>query len=138
VAQRFPTTRLQLFKRTDQVPRNARGDVGHRIGQRRFRGAMPLGRVPPRHLRGTPMRAIFVQIKCEMGQAYKVAREAADTVEQMSELYSTSGQYDLLGKFYLEPEQDIGLFVTEKIQTLAGVKDTYTLITFNAFGGGRA
>ena len=49
------------------------------------------------------MRAIFVQIKCEMGQAYKVAREAADTIEQMSELYSTSGQYDLLGKFYLEP-----------------------------------
>ena len=79
------------------------------------------------------MRAIFVQIKCEMGQAYKVAREAADTIEQMSELYSTSGQYDLLGKFYLEPEQDIGLFVTEKIQTLPGVKDTYTLITFNAF-----
>ena len=81
------------------------------------------------------MRAIFVQIKCEMGQAYKVAREAADTIEQMSELYSTSGQYDLLGKFYLEPEQDIGLFITEKIQTLPGVKDTYTLITFNAFGG---
>ena len=41
------------------------------------------------------MRAIFVMIKCEMGQAYKVAREAADTIEQMSELYSTSGQYDL-------------------------------------------
>ena len=87
---------------------------------------------------GGRMRAIFVQIKCEMGQAYKVAREAADTIEQMSELYSTSGQYDLLGKFYLEPEQDIGLFVTEKIQTLPGVKDTYTLITFNAFSGGRA
>ncbi len=66
------------------------------------------------------MRAIFVQIKCEMGEAYKVAREAADTIEQMSELYSTSGQYDLLGKFYLEPEQDIGLFVTEKIQTSPG------------------
>ena len=49
------------------------------------------------------MRAIFVQIKCEMGQAYAVAQEAADTIEQMSELYSTSGQYDLLGKFYLEP-----------------------------------
>ncbi len=83
------------------------------------------------------MRAIFVQIKCEMGQAYKVAREAAVAIEQMSELYSTSGQYDLLGKFYLEPEQDIGQFVTEKIQTLPGVKDTYTLITFNAFSGGR-
>jgi DNA-binding Lrp family transcriptional regulator len=82
------------------------------------------------------MRAIFVMIKCEMGQAYKVAREAADSIEQMSELFSTSGQYDLLGKFYLDNGQDIGLFVTEKIQTLAGVKDTYTLITFNAFNAG--
>jgi DNA-binding Lrp family transcriptional regulator len=84
------------------------------------------------------MRAIFVMIKCDMGQAYKVAREAADSIEQMSELYSTSGQYDLLGKFYLEPDEDIGRFVTEKVQSLPGVKDTYTLITFNACtGGGR-
>jgi DNA-binding Lrp family transcriptional regulator len=81
------------------------------------------------------MRAIFVQIKCEMGQAYLVAREAADTIPQMSELFSTSGNYDLLGKFYLDVDQDIGLFVTEKIQTLPGVRDTLTLITFNAFGG---
>jgi DNA-binding Lrp family transcriptional regulator len=82
------------------------------------------------------MRAIFVMIKCEMGQAYRVAREAADTIPQLSELFSTSGQYDLLGKFYLDPDQDIGLFVTERVQSLPGVKDTYTLITFNAFGGG--
>jgi DNA-binding Lrp family transcriptional regulator len=80
------------------------------------------------------MRAIFVHIKCEMGQAYKVAQQAADTIEQLSELFSTSGQYDLLGKFYLDNEDDIGLFVTDRIQTLPGVKDTYTLITFNAFG----
>ena len=75
-------------------------------------------------------------IKCEMGQSYRVAQLAADTIEELSELHSTSGQYDLLGKFYLEPEQDTGLFVTEKLQTIAGVKDTYTLITFNAFVGG--
>jgi DNA-binding Lrp family transcriptional regulator len=84
----------------------------------------------------TAMRAIFVMIKCEMGQAYRVAREAADAIPQLSELFSTSGQYDLLGKFYLEPEQDIGQFVTEQVQSLPGVKDTYTLITFNAFSGG--
>jgi DNA-binding Lrp family transcriptional regulator len=82
------------------------------------------------------MRAVFVMIKCEMGQAYTVARDAADRIEEISELYSTSGQYDLLGKFYLAPEQDIGRFVTEKIQSLPGVRDTYTLITFNAFTGG--
>jgi DNA-binding Lrp family transcriptional regulator len=71
-----------------------------------------------------------------MGQAYRVARLAADTIPELSELHSTSGQYDLLGKFYLEPEQDTGLFVTEKVQSLPGVKDTYTLITFNAFTSG--
>ena len=81
------------------------------------------------------MRAIYVMIKCEMGQAYKVAQTAADTIEELSELHSTSGQYDLLGKFYLAPTQDTGLFVTEKLQTIPGVKDTYTLITFNAFVG---
>jgi DNA-binding Lrp family transcriptional regulator len=83
------------------------------------------------------MRAIFVMIKCEMGQAYAVARLAADRIEELSELFSISGQYDLLGKFYLDSDQDTGLFVTEKIQTLPGVKDTYTIITFNAFGGAR-
>ncbi len=79
------------------------------------------------------MRAIFVQMKCQMGHAYRVAQLAVDTIEEMSEIYSTSGQYDLLGKFYLDEAQDTGLFVTERVQTLPGVADTYTLITFNAF-----
>lgn len=84
------------------------------------------------------MRAIYVMVKCEMGQSYRVAQIAADTIEELSELHSTSGQYDLLGKFYLDPGQDTGLFVTEKLQTIPGVKDTYTLITFNAFTSGRS
>jgi DNA-binding Lrp family transcriptional regulator len=83
------------------------------------------------------MRAIFVLIKCEMGRAYQVAQEAADEIEQLSELYSISGQFDLLGKFYLEPEDDIGRFVTERVQTLPGVRDTYTVLAFNAFTPGR-
>jgi hypothetical protein len=52
-------------------------------------------------------------------------------------MHSISGQYDLLGKFYLEADQDIGLFVVERVQGVAGVKDTYTLQTFNAFSGAR-
>ena len=84
------------------------------------------------------MQTIFVMVKCEMGQAYRVARQMADQIEELSEMHSISGQYDLLGKFYLETDQDIGLFVVEKIQTVPGVKDTYTLQTFNAFSGARA
>lgn len=79
------------------------------------------------------MRTIFIQVKCELGQAYKVAEEAVETVEQVSEIHSISGQYDLLLKCYLEDEADVGHFVTEKIQTLPGIKDTFTLIAFKAF-----
>ena len=78
------------------------------------------------------MQTIFVMVKCDMGKAYQVADEAV-AIEQVSEVYSTSGQYDLLVKCYLDDKADIGHFVTEKIQRLSGVKDTFTLITFKAF-----
>lgn len=79
------------------------------------------------------MQTIFVMVKCDLGKAYQVADEAVQSVEQASEVYSTSGQYDLLMKCYLSDDTDIGRFVTERIQTLPGVKDTFTLITFKAF-----
>lgn len=80
------------------------------------------------------MKTIFVQIKCELGQAYKVADELVQDLEQVSEVHSTSGQYDLMVKCYLDDDADIGHFVTESIQTLPGIKDTFTLIAFKAFG----
>lgn len=79
------------------------------------------------------MKTIFVLVKCELGQAYKVADKAVLDVEQVSEVYSISGQYDLLMKCYLADDADIGHFVTEHIQTLPGIKDTFTLIAFKAF-----
>jgi len=79
------------------------------------------------------LKTIFVMVKCELGQAYKVADEAVENVEQVSEVHSTSGQYDLLMKCYLADDQDIGHFVNEQIQTLPGIKDTFTLIAFKAF-----
>ena len=79
------------------------------------------------------MQTIFVMIKCELGKAYKVADEAVQEVQQVSEVYSTSGQYDLLVKCYLDDGADIGHFVTEQIQTLPGVADTFTLVAYKAF-----
>jgi DNA-binding Lrp family transcriptional regulator len=80
------------------------------------------------------MQTIFIMVKCELGKAYDVADQAVQAVEHVSEVYSTSGQYDLLMKCYLPDETDIGHFVTSQIQTLSGIKDTFTLITFKAFG----
>ncbi len=79
------------------------------------------------------MQTIFVMVKCELGKAYEVADEAVQGVEQVSEVYSTSGQYDLLDKCYLAESDDIGRFVTDKVQTLPGVKDTFTLVAYKAF-----
>ena len=78
------------------------------------------------------MRAFFVQIKCELGKAYDVATPIADA-EIASEIYSTAGGYDLLVKFYLDETDVVGHFVSQKIQTIPGIRDTYTLITFKAF-----
>lgn len=79
------------------------------------------------------MQTIFVMVKCDLGKAYEVADQAVQDVEQVSEVHSISGQYDLLMKCYLAENTDIGRFVTEKLQTLSGVRDTFTLITFKAF-----
>ena len=79
------------------------------------------------------MQTIFVQVKCELGKAYAVAEDAIENVESISEVYSTSGDYDLFLKCYLEDGADIGHYVTEKIQTLPGVKETFTTIAFKAF-----
>jgi DNA-binding Lrp family transcriptional regulator len=79
------------------------------------------------------MKTIFVMVKCELGKAYRVAEEAVETIEQVSEVYSVSGQYDLLMKCYLPSDMDIGHFVVEKLQTLPGIKDTFTIMAYKAF-----
>lgn len=79
------------------------------------------------------MQTIFVMVKCELGKAYLVADQAVQQIEAVSEVHSISGQYDLLMKCYLGQDDDIGRFVTEHVQTLAGVRDTFTLIAYKAF-----
>jgi DNA-binding Lrp family transcriptional regulator len=76
----------------------------------------------------------FVQIKCQLGKSYDVANKLADA-EIASEIYSTAGEFDLLVKFYVEDGTDIGHFVNEKVQTIAGIQDTRTIINFKAFQG---
>lgn len=78
------------------------------------------------------MRCFFVNIKCELGRAYDVAAAIAD--EQIaSEVHSTSGDYDLIAKCYVEDDVDIGHFVNQRIHAIEGIRDTYTILTFRAF-----
>lgn len=78
------------------------------------------------------MQTFFVEIKCKLGKTYDVARELADR-EIASEIYSTAGNYDILAKFHIDRDVDIGHFVAEKVQTVSNIDDTRTIITFKAF-----
>lgn len=79
------------------------------------------------------MRSVFVMIRCEMGGAYKVAQAIADEVPQTREVHSISGEYDILAKFVLEAETDIGRFVCESVQPLPGIVSTFTIVSLNPF-----
>ena len=78
------------------------------------------------------MQTFFVQIKCQLGRTYQVASALAES-EIASEIYSIAGEFDILAKFYVEGDVDIGHFVGEKVQSIPGIADTRTLITFRAF-----
>ncbi|MBV8564724.1 MAG: Lrp/AsnC family transcriptional regulator [Methylobacteriaceae bacterium] len=78
------------------------------------------------------MQTFFVQIKCALGRTYEVASSLAEA-EIASEIYSIAGDFDILAKFYVPKDVDIGHFIGEKVQVIAGIVDTRTIITFKAF-----
>ncbi|QDY70949.1 Lrp/AsnC ligand binding domain-containing protein [Qingshengfaniella alkalisoli] len=75
---------------------------------------------------------VFVQISCNPGKTYDVANEIA-LREIASEIYSTSGDFDLLVKIYIPEGEDTGLFINDNIATIAGIERTRTTLTFRAF-----
>jgi DNA-binding Lrp family transcriptional regulator len=75
---------------------------------------------------------VFVQIRCRPGTTYQVAEDIA-LGEFHSELYSTSGDHDLLMKLYIPADADIGKYINEKMGKIDGVERTLTTMTFKAF-----
>lgn len=78
------------------------------------------------------MRPVFVQFRCAPGKTYEVA-DAIYHREIVSELYSTSGDYDLLAKIYIPEDADTGHFLSEKLFDIEGISRTLTTMTFRAF-----
>ena len=78
------------------------------------------------------MNCVFVNIRCKPGTAYKVADLIAER-EVHSELYSTSGEYDLLVKLYIPDGEDVGRYINDKLLNIAGIERTLTTLTFKAF-----
>jgi len=78
------------------------------------------------------MTCVFVQFRCTPGKTYEVANAIYDR-EIVSELFSTSGEYDLIAKIYIPEGRDVGHYLSEVLFDIPGLNRTLTTMTFKAF-----
>jgi DNA-binding Lrp family transcriptional regulator len=78
------------------------------------------------------MICVFVQLRCRPGRTYEVA-DAIYDLEFASELYSTSGEYDLMMKVYIPDGTDVGHFINGKLSDIPHLDRSLTTLTFKAF-----
>ena len=74
----------------------------------------------------------FVQFRCTPGKTYDVATAIYDR-EVVSELFSTSGEFDLIAKVYIPDGEDVGHYLSQKLFDIVGIQRTLTTMTFRAF-----
>lgn len=75
---------------------------------------------------------VFIQIRCKPGSTYRVAEEIV-LKEIHSELFSTSGDYDLLMKVYIPKNADVGMYINDNLLDIEGIERSLTTLTFKAF-----
>ncbi len=75
---------------------------------------------------------VYIQFRCKPGTTYKVAEEIA-LREIHSELYSTSGDFDLLMKVYIPEDADVGHYINDRLLDIPGIERSLTTMTFKAF-----
>lgn len=75
---------------------------------------------------------VFIQLRCKPGTTYQVANEIV-LRELHSELYSTSGNYDLLLKLYVDDDDDVGKFINDNLLDIPHIERSLTTLTFKAF-----
>lgn len=80
------------------------------------------------------MRAIFLFVKTDLGHVTEVANRIAE-IESFSEAYSISGPYDLLVKLYVDDVDKIGRLIETEVHSIPHIRETHTLLTFEAFQG---
>jgi DNA-binding Lrp family transcriptional regulator len=107
--------------------------AGHYVQARgRLRPIRAPGIVARARRRLSAMNCVFVQLRCKPGTTYQVADAVYDR-EFASELYSTSGEWDLIMKVYMPEGEDIGRYINQRILDIPNVERSLTTLTFRAF-----
>ena len=78
----------------------------------------------------------MIEILCAINPNAPQVRESHEDIalrEIHSELYSTSGEYDLLMKLYIPSGEDVGKFINDHLLTIPDIERSLTTMTFKAF-----
>jgi len=78
------------------------------------------------------MKAAFVLIRCELGRIEDVANALME-IEGVSEVHSITGPWDLLVKLYAADYDAFSDVIPGRVQKIAGIRETETLLAFRAF-----
>jgi DNA-binding Lrp family transcriptional regulator len=76
---------------------------------------------------------LFVLAKCDLGHAEGVGNKIAEMTE-VSEVYSVTGEYDLLIKVNFHDLAEIEHFVQDKLHRVPGLKETVTMMSYRVYG----
>ena len=78
------------------------------------------------------MVAAVVLIRAVPGDIPALARRIAG-IEGVAEVYSVSGEYDLVGIVRVKEYEEVAQVVTEEIAKISGIERTYTLTAFRVY-----
>ncbi|MEE4350963.1 MAG: Lrp/AsnC ligand binding domain-containing protein [Pacificimonas sp.] len=79
------------------------------------------------------MYRLFILAKCDLGHAEGVGEKVAE-LEDVSEVYSVTGEYDLLIKVNFDDLQSISDFVQDRLHRVPHLKETQTMTSFRVYG----
>ncbi len=74
----------------------------------------------------------IILVNTERKQINEVAEQLAE-VEEVSEVYSVSGNYDLVVIVRVKSNDDLANFITKKILNIDSILKTETMLAFEAF-----
>lgn len=78
------------------------------------------------------MITAFVLMRAERGQVSALAQSLAE-LPGVAEVYSVSGQHDLVAIARVAAPDDLSVLVTERLAVLRGIVSTETLLAFRAY-----
>lgn len=80
------------------------------------------------------MNTLFVMIKTDLGRTNEVGDAIVNRGGEAVEVYSITGEYDLLVKARFREIDQVAAFVHEQLHPMPGVRETHTVVSFQRYG----